>query len=188
MSTRILNSQECGYNSFFTIGRIIWAQGPIGSGISDRLQIARVIIIQDATTESRSFFLAKPIMHWNVDLDVYLDNGTKIEVHTDDESFIRKMLEYVWELQQRDPRVKFYEREEKPGLTPQEKQGLVILMQQLESEKMILRYLNQERDKVAAKHPWESYEVQQKHKKVLACEKRIWNLQQRIDKIHAKEF
>jgi hypothetical protein len=61
-------------------------------------------------------------------------------------------------------------------------------MQQLESEKMILRYLNQERDKVAATHPWDSYEVQQKQKKVLACEKRIWNLQQRIDKIRAKEF
>lgn len=188
MATRILNSAECGYTNFFSIGPMIWAQGPIGSFVSDRINIARVIIIQDATKESRSLFLAKPIMYWNVDMDIYLDNGTKIEVHTDDGGFIKKMMDYVWELQKKDPRVDFYERGEKPGLTPQEKQGLVILMQQLESEKMILRYLNQERDKVAAKYPWESYEVQQKHKKVLACEKRIWNLQQRIDKIRAKEF
>jgi hypothetical protein len=188
MSTQILNPTECGYTSFFSIGSLIWAQGPVGSFVSDKLQIARVIIVQDATKESRSLFFAKPIMHWDVDLDIYLENGKKIEVHTDEGSFIKKMSAYVWEFQRKNPRVNFYGREEKRGLTPQEKEGLVILMQQVESEKLILAHLMKERDKAAAENLWASYEVQQKQKKVLACQKRIWTLQQRIDKIRAKEF
>ena len=103
MATKVLNTDVCGYASFFWIGSIIWANGPIGSMKSDRINIHRVIVVQDASTTTYGF-LGKPNISWDVDLDIYLDDGTVIEVHTDDEYFIKKMMKYVWEIRKDDPR------------------------------------------------------------------------------------
>ncbi len=186
MATRILNTSECGYVDFFSIGNIIWANGPLGSRVSDRLEIQRVIILQDATTKVGSTLFGKIIYKWDVDLDIFLENGVKIEVHTTDEAFLRKVRPYVWELQKKNPRVGFYEREQKRGLTAREKEGLVILTQQLENEKLLYARLVYERDQLMQQHNWEDIEVQKQQKKVLAAEKRIWNLQKRIDKLRER--
>lgn len=187
MATRILNVDACGFREFMSIGKIVWGFG--GSKGDQRLHILRVTVVQDATKKTGSSLLGKPYFSWDVDLDIYLEDGTKIEVHTTDEKFVRKMMPYCWEIQQKNPRVNFYgpnAEQREQGLSVAEHQKLIILLQQLESEKLILRYHEQVRDEIKATRPWESYEVQQKQRKVLASQKRIWNLQQQIDKLNAK--
>lgn len=186
MPTRILNAEECGYKEFMMIGPNLWGFG--GSKGNQKLHIMRVIVVDEHTKVAGHSLFGKPNYNWDVDLDIYLEDGTKIETHSTNEKFIRRMMTYCWELNKQRPHVNFYgqQEEKREELTKADRENLVIMTQQLESEKLILNYLIQERDKILATHRWESYEVQVKQKKVLAAEKRIWNLQQRIDRLHAK--
>lgn len=191
MGTTILNADECGYKEFMTIGPLIW--GFNGARGNQRLHIMRVIVVQDNTSKDESFWcklgFAPPQFHWKVDLDIYLEDGTQIQVHTTEPKFLKKMEKYIWELQQQRRHVEFYgQNNPQPvGLTEEEKEYIVILTQQIESEKILMRYMIQEREKREARYDWDSAEVQRQQKKILAAEKRIWNLQRQIEKLRAKE-
>ena len=108
--TEILNTEECGFSYFTTVGKMIIACGLRG-GVK-KLDIIRVIVVGNQTKKKSSFLanigLCKPELNFDVDLDIFLADGSKIEVHSTEPNFIRKLTPYIWELQRKNPRIEFY--------------------------------------------------------------------------------
>lgn len=109
-ATQILNTTECGYNYFVTVGKTI-----IGCGLKGgvkKLDILRVVIIQDNSVKPNTIWsklgLSKANIAYDVDADIYTADGNRIEIHSSEEKFLRKLMPYVWELKKKNPRVEFY--------------------------------------------------------------------------------
>lgn len=107
--TVILNREECGYTYFATMGKMIMACGVKG-GVR-KLDIIRVIIVADESKRMYGFLsrlgLAPTQFKYDVHADIYLDDGSVIEVYSTEPKFLKKLLPYVWELHH-NPRVEFY--------------------------------------------------------------------------------
>lgn len=111
METVILNRDKCGYKSLTTIGKMIFAYGLRG-GVT-RLDISRVLVVAENSKKRYSFLsrfgITQPELIFDVDMDIYLADGSIIEVHSTDPKFLNKMLPYIWELHM-NPRADFYKR------------------------------------------------------------------------------
>ena len=107
--TVILNQEECGYSYFATIGKTIVACGLKG-GVR-KLDIIRVLVIKDNSKKHYSFLsrfgLCPAELKYNVDVDIYLGDGSVIEVRSSEAKFLKKLLPYIWELH-KNPRIEFY--------------------------------------------------------------------------------
>ena len=107
--TTILNQEVCGFNYFVTVGKMIIACNRQG-GVK-KLDIIRVIVVADNSKKRYSFLgrfgLVPPEFTFDVDVDIFLGDGTKIEVHSSEQKFLKKLLPYIWELN-KNPRVEFY--------------------------------------------------------------------------------
>lgn len=106
--TVILNHAECGYDYFVTVGKMIVACGRRGV---NKLDILRVIVVADNSKKTYSFLgrlgLVPAELTFDVHVDIYLGDGSVLEVHSSEAKFLKKLLPYIWELQ-RNPRVEFY--------------------------------------------------------------------------------
>ena len=82
-------------------------------GVPKKLDIVRVIVISDNTTKESTIWsrwgLDKPITKVNADVDIYLQDGTCIQVNSSNEKLLKKLMKFVWEVNA-DPRVKFYRK------------------------------------------------------------------------------
>ena len=107
--TVILNQDECGYTYFATFGKTIIACGVKG-GVR-KLDIMRVIVVADESKRKYGllsrFGLVPAAFEYEVHVDIYLDDGSVLEVYSTEPKFLKKLLPYVWELH-RNPRVQFY--------------------------------------------------------------------------------
>lgn len=107
--TVIINSQECGFTFFNTLGKTIFGCGMKG-GIQ-KLYIKRVIVVAENSRRKYGFLsragLAPAEFIYDVDVDIYLEDDTVIQVHSSESGFLKKLLPYVWELNE-DPREAFY--------------------------------------------------------------------------------
>lgn len=107
--TVILNQNKCGYSAFLTLGKAIIAYGNKG-GVK-KLDIHRVIVVAENTRKKYGFLsrmgLEAPAVEFNADVDIFLTDGTLIEVHSTEPAFLKKLLPYIWELR-KDPRKEFY--------------------------------------------------------------------------------
>lgn len=107
--TVILNQNNCGFTYFMCIGKTIMACGWKG-GIK-KLDIKRVIVISNKSRKNYGFLsrfgLAPAELEYDVDVDIYLQDDSVIEVHSSEPEFLRKLLPYIWELH-KNPRVEFY--------------------------------------------------------------------------------
>jgi len=114
--TVILNSTECGYTYFITVGKAIIGCGLYG-GVH-KLDIKRVLVISDKSRRQCGTFniFGSNIrdMTYDIDVDIFLTDGSKIEVHSSDRNFLKKLLPYVWELHT-DCRTEFYGRNKNKG-------------------------------------------------------------------------
>lgn len=108
--TEILNSEDCGFDYFVTVGKMIIGCGLRG-GVK-KLDIIRVVVVGNQTKKKSSFLsnigLAKADYLFDVDVDIHLADGSLIEVHSSEPKFLQKLVPYVWELQRKNPRVEFY--------------------------------------------------------------------------------
>lgn len=148
-TTKILNTEKCGYSYFITVGKAIIACGLKG-GVH-KLNIERVVIVADNSVKNSGVLhtlgLSKAEYLYNVDADIYLEEGNVIAVHTSEEKFLQKLLPYVWELEKEDPRVEFYgacrERsaEDATKGVYEDPVKLAILEQQLELEQQTYKLL-----------------------------------------------
>lgn len=116
MKTKVLNANELEFDSIDTFfGRIYGVTHNKVKGVHklQKLDIARVIVIQDNTRKESTIWsrwgLDKPITHINADVDIYLTDGTCIQVNSSDVKLLKKLMKYVWEIKA-DPRVKFYKK------------------------------------------------------------------------------
>lgn len=117
MKTKVLNVNESGFDTIeLYFGSICGVKYNKLKGLAEipkKLKIIRVIAISDNTRKEYTFWsrigLAKPVIHLNVDMDIYLDNGTCIQINSSDEKLLKKLMKYVWEINA-DPRVKFYQK------------------------------------------------------------------------------
>lgn len=106
IETNVLNKRSCGVDYFITLGKHIygcsWRNGV------KRLRIERVLVLADQTkkktTLASKLGLENATLQFDVDVDIYLDDGRKIEVQSSDPQFLRKLVPYIWELQRQDPR------------------------------------------------------------------------------------
>ena len=109
-TTEILNSSECGYTYFITVGKTILGCGLKG-GVQ-KLDILRVVIVQDNSVKNQSIWsklgLTKDKIAYDVDADIYTADGKKIEIHSSEPKFLDKLMPYVWELKKQNPRIEFY--------------------------------------------------------------------------------
>ena len=107
--TVILNQETCGYSYFATIGKTIVACGLKG-GVK-KLDILRVVVVADNSKKKYSFLsrmgLVPAEFVYDVDVDIFLGDGSVIEVHSSEPKFLKKLLPHIWELH-RNPRVEFY--------------------------------------------------------------------------------
>ena len=107
--TVILNQKDCGYSYFTTIGKVVIACGVKG-GVR-KLDIKRVIVISDNSKKRNGFLsylgLAPAELVYDVDVDIYLKDGSIIEVHSSEPKFLKKLVPYIWELH-KNPRVQYY--------------------------------------------------------------------------------
>lgn len=107
--TVILNKKECGYSYFVIVGDAIIACG-LSAG-AQKLDIMRVMVVADESKRKHSGFgifgHGADEMLYDVDVDIYLADGSKIEVHSSERKFLKKLLPYVWELH-KNRRVEFY--------------------------------------------------------------------------------
>lgn len=116
MQTKILNANELNFDSIETIfGRFYGVKHNKLGGAQNiqKLDIARVIVVQDNTTKQSTFWsrwgLDRPITHINADVDIYLTDGTCIQVNSSDTKLLKKLMKHVWEIKA-EPRVKFYQK------------------------------------------------------------------------------
>lgn len=114
--TVILNQAECGHSSIVTVGKMIFAYSMKGG--TRRLNIERVLVVANNSKKHYGFLsrfgLAPAELTFDVDLDIYLTDGSVIEVHSSELKFLQKMLPYIKELQ-RNPREEFYGKKYKQG-------------------------------------------------------------------------
>ena len=107
--TVILNTQQCGYSYFVTVGKMIIACGALGN--IKKLDIVRAVVVADRSKKQHSFLsrmgLVPAELTFDVDVDIYLGDGSRIEVHSSEPKFLKKLLPYIWELH-KNPRVEFY--------------------------------------------------------------------------------
>lgn len=107
--TVILNQEECGYTYFATMGKTIIACGMKG-GVR-KLDILRVIVVADESKKKYSFLgrlgLVPAEFEYEVHVDIYLNDGSVLEVYSTEAKFLKKLLPYIWELH-RNPRMEFY--------------------------------------------------------------------------------
>lgn len=107
--TTILNQVDCGYSYFVTIGKTIFACSLLG-GVK-KLDIQRAIVVAENSKKKHSllsrFGLVAPEFRFDVDVDIFLTDGSKIEVHSSEAKFLKKLLPYIWELH-KNPRTEFY--------------------------------------------------------------------------------
>lgn len=108
--TEIINKAACGYTYFVSVGKMILACG-IKGGVK-KLDIVRVIVVGDSTKRRYTFLdrlgLGSPTIKFDVDVDIYLADGSIIEVHSSEPKFLKKLTPYIWELKRRNPRIQFY--------------------------------------------------------------------------------
>ena len=116
MKTKVLNANELEFDSIDTFfGRIYGVTHNKVKGVQklQKLNIARVIVIQDNTKKESTFWsrwgLDKPITQVNADVDIYLTDGTCIQVNSSDTKLLKKLIKYVWEINL-NPRIKFYKK------------------------------------------------------------------------------
>lgn len=109
--TVILNQQACGYTNFITIGKTIIAYGMKGGTKRLNKHIDRVIVVANNSKKQYGFLsrfgLANPEFMFNVDADIYLKDGSVIEIHSSEPKLLTKLLPFIKELH-KDPREKFY--------------------------------------------------------------------------------
>lgn len=109
--TVILNQQTCGYTNFITIGKTIIAYGMKGGTKRLNKHIDRVIVVANNSKKQYGFLsrfgLANPEFMFDVDADIYLKDGSVIEIHSSEPKLLQKLVPYIEELH-RNPRVRFY--------------------------------------------------------------------------------
>jgi len=83
------------------------------ASVPERLSIARVLVIKNNTVKRSSFLsylgLIKPKIKVAAELDIYLTDGTCLQVSTTDSCLITHLLKFVWELSA-EPRTKIYKK------------------------------------------------------------------------------
>lgn len=117
MQTKVLNADELEFDSidlyFGNVCGVRYNRFKGLDGVPKKLDIVRVIVVQDNTKKESTMWsrlgLDKPITHVNADVDVYLTDGTCIQVNSSDTKLLKKLMKFVWEVGT-DPRVKFYRK------------------------------------------------------------------------------
>ena len=116
MQTKILNVNELTFDTIeICLGRIYGVTHNKVKGLQklQKLDIARAIVIQDNTKKESTFWsrwgLDKPITQVNADVDIYLTDGTCIQVNSSDTKLLKKLMKHVWEINL-NPRIKFYKK------------------------------------------------------------------------------
>lgn len=107
--TVIVNKDKCKYTDFICVGKEVIAYSWKG-GIK-KLDIKRVIVVNNKTQKKHNLLsfcgLVNAELVFDVDLDMYLQDGSVIEIHTTDPKFLNKLVPYIWELN-RNTREEFY--------------------------------------------------------------------------------
>ena len=117
MQTKVLNAEEVGFDNIdLCFGQVCGEKhNRLGGldGVPKKLDIVRVIVISDNTTKESTIWsrwgLDKPITKVNADVDIYLRDGTCIQVNSSNKKLLKKLMKFVWELNA-DPRIKFYRK------------------------------------------------------------------------------
>ena len=111
--TVILNQQACGYTNFITIGKTIIAYGMKGGTKRLNKHIDRVIVVANNSKRKYGFLsrfgLTSAEFVFDVDVDIYLKDGSVIEIHSSEPKFLKKLVPYIKELH-KDVREVFYNR------------------------------------------------------------------------------
>ena len=109
--TVILNQNVCGYTNFITIGKAVIAYG-IKGGVK-KLDIERAIVVANNSKRKYGFLsrfgLTPAEFVFDVDVDIYLKDGSVIEIHSSEPKFLKKLVPYIKELH-KDVREVFYNR------------------------------------------------------------------------------
>ena len=117
MQTKVLNAEEVGFDNInLYFGKVYGEKHNRLGGLDEipkKLNIVRVIVVSDNTTKESTIWsrwgLGKPIIKVNADVDIYLQDGTCIQVNSSNEKLLKKLMKFVWEVNA-DPRVKFYRK------------------------------------------------------------------------------
>ena len=188
--TIILNKEECGYSYFVTIGKTIIA---CGLGGTRKLDIIRAVVVADNSVKNPSFLsrqlICKPHILYDVDVDLFLADGTLIKIHSTEKKFLRMIIPYVWELRRNDPRVNFY-GEDTIDTTEDDienlREELSILEHQIGAEKKISQDLQNRLDSLLVyKHP-EDIKVVKVQRQFLASRKKLIGYKNRMNKLNIK--
>ena len=189
--TEILNQAECGYNYFVTMRKAIIAVGLKG-GVQ-KLDIIRVIVVADNSAKPVSFLsklgITKSDINYDVDVDIFVANGAKIEVHSSEPKFLKKLLPYIWELKRNNPRIEFYgdvsmdSTEVEQQETYYSEEQVKILTEQLLVERKIYQSLNNQLDDLLLKYTEDDMKVLSMQKRILASRKRILRMSKQISTI-----
>lgn len=190
--TVILNQTECGYSYFVTMGKMIIA---CGKGGVQKLDILRVIVIADNSVKHISFLskvkLATPEINYDVDVDIFLNNGVKIEVHSSEPKFLKKLLPYVWELRKKNPRMEFYGDIPEQYDTREEdienlENKLEVIEHEINLERQLCRNYQERLDGLLVYLDSNSPRVIMAQKKVLASRKKIITMSDQMNKLTRK--
>ena len=117
MQTKVLNAEEVGFDNIdLYFGRVCGEKHNRLGGLDrvpKKLDIVRVIVVSDNTTKESTIWsrwgLNKPITKVNADVDIYLQDGTCIQVNSSNKKLLKKLMKFVWEVTA-DPRIKFYRK------------------------------------------------------------------------------
>lgn len=190
--TVILNQAECGYSYFVTMGKMIIA---CGKGGVQKLDILRVIVIADNSVKHVSFLsrvkLAGPEINYDVDVDIFLNNGVKLEVHSSESKFLKKLLPYVWELKKKNTRMEFYGDMPELYDTREEdienlENRLEIIEHEINLERQLCRNYQERLDGLLIYLDSSSPKVIMEQKKVLASRKKIVTMSDQMNKLTRK--
>jgi hypothetical protein len=114
-TTTVLNKSECYFNSVTRIGNKIYGSRFLHSEVLD---IQDIIVVSDRTRTAKGNSLnqvggsiisvmlfgvigallnplPKNRTEWNIDADIFLNDGRIIEIHTSERYFIEGMLSYM---------------------------------------------------------------------------------------------
>lgn len=117
MHTKVLNARKVGFDNIdLYFGKVCGEKhnrfGGL-AGVPKKLDIVRVIVVSDNTKKESTIWsrwgLDKPIKRVNADIDIYLKDGTCIQVNSSNEKLLKKLMKFVWEVNA-DPRIKFYRK------------------------------------------------------------------------------
>jgi len=193
--TVILNKEQCGYSYFVTMGKTIIVCGHKGTR---KLDILRVVVVSDNSIKRPSFLgrqlISSPAIDYDVDMDVYLTDGTEIQIHSSEKKFLRKLMPYIWELRRKDPRIEFYgvsdPRADSIDTSEDDleniQEELVIIEHQIGIERRVIKDLLERIDGLLVTRGSEDIKVLKLQRQYLASRKRLIGYRNSMNRLNKK--